>query len=78
MIPSHTKAVIDRYVRDHCPTGGFLYAVLTNDLFEAVARADEYNRECLSDICEYIQTHIPSIAWGNPEKVRQWLEPYKP
>lgn len=35
-IPEHTKAALDRYVNDRIPPGGFLTAVLTNDLTGAV------------------------------------------
>lgn len=30
LIPERTKVAIDRYVKDRCPTGDFLYAVLSN------------------------------------------------
>jgi len=62
-----------RYVDDRCPTGDFLYAVLSNDLFEAMGRADENNRAALFDICKYIWNELPSICWGSPEKVRAWF-----
>lgn len=34
---------LKRYVEHHTPTGGFLRAVLENDLREACARADDEN-----------------------------------
>jgi len=73
MLPSHTKDGIDRYVKDHCSTGSFLYAVLTNDLFGAIQTADEYNRDNLPDICEYIYTQTPVDCWGSVDKVNAWL-----
>ena len=75
MIPEYTKASIDRYAKDRVPTGGFLYAVLTNNLSEAVGRADSANRLHLPAICSYIYNEIPSACWGSPEKVKKWLEP---
>ena len=42
-IPEHTKGALDRYVDHGLEPGGFLTAVLTNDLFGAVARADSEN-----------------------------------
>lgn len=76
-IPSHTLAGIDRYVNEHIATGGFLDAVLSNKriskLFEALGRADDCNRACLFEICEYIYNYIPAEAWGSPAKVQNWL-----
>lgn len=74
MISRATKAGIDRYVDHGCPTGSFLRAVLENDLFEAVAKADQYNRHLLADICEYIYNYTPATCHGSPEKVAAWLK----
>jgi hypothetical protein len=67
------KESIDRYVAERVPTGGFLKAVLENDLMEAFGRADEDNRLDLFEICSYIYNNIPNICHGSPEKVKEWL-----
>lgn len=72
MIPRAPKVGIDNYVDTGCPTGSFLYAVLSNDLFEAVARADSDNRLALASICEYIYNYTPNTCHGSPEKVAAW------
>ena len=72
-IPAQTLAELRRYVDDRCPTGDFLYAVLSNDLFEAMVRTDENNRAALFGICKFIWNELPSICWGSPEKVRAWF-----
>lgn len=74
MIPVYTKEAIDLYVSDGIPTGSFVYAVLTNNLFDAVARADSTNIMFLREICQYIYNDIPSNCWGSQEKVNNWLE----
>jgi hypothetical protein len=66
---------IRRYADDHCPTGGFLEAVLSNDLAEAFRRADKDNRDAMFEIVMYCYNEIPSDCWGSPEKVRSWLKP---
>ena len=68
-----TKDAIDRYIVDRIPPGSFLKAVLSNDLLESFARADEENKEDLAEIVAYLYNQIPSDAWGSPEKVRDWL-----
>ncbi len=72
-IPQNTKEGLDRYVNDRIPTGSFLYAVLTNDLFEATGRADNNNKGALFQICQYIYNELPSGCWGSPEIVKEWL-----
>lgn len=73
MIPRDTKAGIDYYVDNGVPTGSFLRAVLSNDLFEAVARADDDNKLALAAICEYIWNFTPNTCHGSPEVVSSWL-----
>lgn len=64
---------LKRYVEARIPTGGFLRAVLENNLSEAFGRADEYNLTTLFHICAYIYNELPASCWGSPEKVETWL-----
>lgn len=77
MMPRAAKAGIDLYVDRGVPTGGFLYAVLTNNLFEAFARADEGNKANLETICDYIYSFTPAICYGSEERVAKWLALHK-
>jgi hypothetical protein len=72
-IPERTIASIQRYVNDHIETGGFLYAVLTNDLMESFARADGENQRAMFEIVKYIYNEIPKICHGSKEIVDEWL-----
>ena len=74
MIPEHTKAALDRYVNDRILPGGFLIAVLSNDLFGAVGKADKENLAALADIVRYIYNEIPCSCWGNKEIIWKWVE----
>jgi len=74
MIPQHTQYGIDSYVTDKIPPGGFLYAVLSNNLFEAMMKADDINQSRMHDICSYIYNNTPANCWGSPEIVKEWLE----
>ena len=65
---------IKRYVERGIPTGDFLRAVLSNDLIQALGRADESSRENLFEICTYIYNGIPSETWGSPRKYEAWLD----
>lgn len=72
-----TLNAIIRYVDNRIPTGDFLYAVLTNNLKDSFALADDENCRDLKEIVQYCYWEIPSECWGSPEKVRVWLKGVK-
>ena len=72
-IPEDTREAIDEYVK-YGECGDFLEAVLSNDLTEAVCRADAENLAALEAIVKYVYNHIPRVCWGSPEKVEAWRE----
>jgi hypothetical protein len=74
MFPAHTKAALDRYVEHKILPGGFLMAVLSNDLFEAVGRADSENIVALPDIVQYIYCQMPADCWGSKEQIYKFVE----
>lgn len=65
---------LDQWAEIARPPGGFLEAVLTNDLFGAVGHADSYNIETIPAICSYVYNELPSICWGSQAKVLAWAE----
>lgn len=67
------KASLDRYVNHKIPTGGFLEAVLSNDLAGAVGRADSINIQRIPEIVKYVYNNLPSNCWGDSETVTKWL-----
>ena len=79
MIPEHLRRAIDRYVEHGTPLGGFLTAVICNDLKGALGKADTVSRASLFDIVSYCYNEIPSDCWGSPEKMAAWMkERFKP
>lgn len=52
--------------------GGFLEAVLSNDLFGAMGRADSESRRILYDLVCFIYNKLPSACYGNREIVHAW------
>jgi len=65
---------INRYALLHEKKGGFLMAIFTNDLREALARADGENYTVLLQIVSYCHNEIPGCCWGSPAEVKAWLE----
>jgi len=73
MIPATTLRSLDLYVKEGITPGGFLYAVLTNDLFGAIGKADSTNGAAIRDICLYIYNELPGDCWGSRDIVNQYL-----
>lgn len=72
-IPEHMREGIHLYVTKGIEPGGFLYAVLCNDLYEALSRADPINKGCLPTYAEMLR-YIPPECWGNPLRVQAWVK----
>ena len=73
-LPPTTQETLAAYIDKRRPTGDFLRAVLENNLFVAMHRADMHNRFALFEICSYIYNYAPMTCWGSPEVVDKWLK----
>lgn len=73
MRPEIKRALVE-YARDGRPLGHFLTAVLSNDLFDAVTRADEDNLRDLYEIAVFVHNELPAPCHGSPAKVKSWLQ----
>lgn len=62
------------YVEHGYIVGGFLTAVLENDLSRAVTRADAQNLRNLPAYVMYLNSHVPASCWGSKEKVAAWIK----
>ena len=73
VIPQNAIESLKLYVEKHIQPGGFLTAVLENDLTAAVATADLHNIEIIPTYVSYIYNELPMKCWGSKEKVKEWL-----
>lgn len=71
-VPEHTAAAIDDYIMRGFDPGGFLEAVICNDLFGAMGSADHDNRARLFEICQFFYTESPMICRGDREAFTAW------
>ena len=71
------REALDRYASNGIPTGDFLRAVLSDDLMEAVCRADDDNILTIHSICGYICNELPAGCHGSPEAYKAWIEKHK-
>ena len=76
-IPDHTQSALTKYIEQGIPTGGFLNAVLRNNLADAMATADTFNMYYLKDIVTWVWNHALSNSWGDTPTINAWLESFK-
>jgi hypothetical protein len=72
-VPEHTRGALLRYRDKGYDPGGFMTAVLTNDLMGAISRADRENARALIEICRWVYMRMPRASWGDDDTVDQWI-----
>ncbi len=73
-IPPRMMSSIRRYIDNGDPVGDFLSAVISNNLKEAVGRADDENLANLPAYVAYFYNEAPGNSWGTPETMQAWLD----
>ena len=73
-IPLYVREALHKHAHQHQHTGGFVTAVLENNLMEAVGQADAKSFAALPSICSYVYNEIPGGCHGSPAKVKAWRE----
>ena len=72
-IPLFVYLSLRRYADERTPVGGFLAAVLSNNLERSIAKADAANLALLPNIVRYMYNHMPGNCWGSSARVDAWL-----
>jgi len=71
-IPQWIAESLEAWGRRARPTGGFLRAVLENDLFAAYGRADPTSRAAMHEIVKAIYNQMPTGSHGSRRIVQTW------
>jgi hypothetical protein len=74
ILPEHMREPMIEYIRVGRPTGGFLTAILENNLISAAAAADQINLWNLHAFANYLYNYAPRGCYGSSEKVHQWIK----
>lgn len=73
-IPEHLRPGLTRYFVDRIEPGGFLRAVLENDLNEVIGRAKaDITMKTIRSLVVYLWNCAPGNSYGDPNKVQAWL-----
>lgn len=74
LLPEHIRDGVRLYIEHGVPPGGFLTAVISNDLKNALGRADDIHRPRLHDIVRFFYCDAPAGCWGSPEALDEWID----
>ena len=73
-LPEHLHEPLVAFIEQGRPTGGFLEAVLSNDLKAAVGRADDVSSGMLVPLVRWLYNYAPGECNGSSEKYRTWRD----
>lgn len=76
-LPEHMKDGVYNYLNYGIPPGGFMEALLTNNLFMAVGKADCDNIEKLPEWVGFLYNDFPLSAWGSREDMQRWIDSHR-
>ena len=71
--PSQMSAGVERYIEQGCDPGGFLFALICGDLYEAIARADTGNLYAIVAWWYWVRDEAPNACYGSRAKVETWI-----
>ena len=69
---AHMADGMRRYIENGIMPGGFLTAILCNDLMGAARKGDVANCRCLSDWATWLYNYAPPTCFGSEERVAAW------
>lgn len=72
-IPEYMYGALYRYITYRIPPGGFLTAVICNDLMDAISKADGTNIHILKNYVQFLYNEAPSGCWGSRQIYNEWL-----
>jgi hypothetical protein len=82
MVPAHMREAILWWIEKGEPApemmGSFLYALLTNNLMEAFARADAENTAHMREWTLFLHDYAPMGCFGSKERVAMWYAVHHP
>ena len=71
-MPASMRPGTQLYIEKGILPGSFLRAVISNDLKESFAQADEINQRRMFEIVKWWYLEAPSPCWGSEEKMLAW------
>lgn len=73
-VPPDSWGGIHRYISAGILPGDFLTAIISNDLKESYARADDVNVHYIRNYVMFFYQYAPTPCWGSRANVKAWVE----
>ena len=73
-LPARQRESLELYLQHGIGPGGFLTAVLCNDLVNTWIHADDVNRAALPVYVGWLVYEAPAESWGSRARVRDWID----
>jgi hypothetical protein len=70
---SYMASGMRRYIENGIEPGGFMRALLRNDLRGAVAAADAMNLVHIPHWVVWLENNLPGAAWGSDDRYTAWI-----
>lgn len=71
-IPEHLADELDQWLCHGIVPGGFLRAVLSNNLIDSIVRADLRSREALPRLVQFLLDQAPEGSFGRPSVLEDY------
>lgn len=75
LVPPYMWDAVEGYFIHRYSPGNFMTALLSNDLMEAMGRADDTNAANMRRWCQFLYNYAPAGSYGSPERFSAWLSP---
>lgn len=72
-LPRHMWESLVEYVVIGRPLGEFLEALVSNDLLQAVKKADGLNAQCFKDYVLWLESVAPATCFGSNATYHAWV-----
>jgi hypothetical protein len=77
LMTEQCRVALNRYISHGVPPGGFLQAVICNDLMSAVSHADMENINLIPEYVKYLFNDALGDCWGSPKIMQEWMEKFR-
>lgn len=71
-VPPHLHEGLLGWIEQGTPPGGFLEAVIQNDLVRAISKADEGSYRQLRDLIYFLTNHAPYGSFYAKDAIHNW------
>ena len=72
LLPVKYVEALTLWIKDGIEPGGFVKACLKNDLFDAIARADQTSLMIFDSLCGWLSKHAPAPCFGSKKNYDAW------